>query len=131
MEYKVDIIIPETVIRIDFKLGFKVQPRVNLFFRQVLQELVRNEEIDITSRYLSLKKHHVQGDFKFVIIDRIQNYDFDFKGLEQFIMDVYTVLKRIGVPDVKAYGLDTSNVYIEKVPLQLDEDYPSRLKRIY
>ncbi len=131
MDYVVDILIPDTLIRIDFKLGFKVQPRVNLYFKQVIQELVKNNEIDITSRYESLHKHHVPGDFKFVIIDRIQNYDFDFRAFEQAIMDVYAVLKKIGVSDTKAYGLDTSNVFIEKVPLQLEEDTPSRLRRYY
>jgi len=130
MDYKVEVLIPDTVVRIDFKLGFKVQTRVNLYLKQVLQELVRNDEVDITSRYESLRTHHVPGDFKFVLIDRIQNYDFDFKYVEQFIMDVYSVLKNIGVPDVKAYGLDTSNVYVEKVPLQLDEDKPIKLHRI-
>jgi len=131
MDYKVDVLIPDTLIRIDFKLGFKVQPRINLYLRQVLQDLVKNEELDITSRYESLRKHHVPGDFKFVLIDRIQNYDFDFKYVEQFVMDVYSILKNIGVPDVKAYGLDTSNVFIEKVPLQLDEDKPSKLHRLH
>lgn len=131
MNYKVDTLIPDTLIRVDFKLGFKVQTRVNLYFKQVIQELLRNNEVDITSRYDSLRKHHVPGDFKFVIIDRIQNYDFDFKPFEQFIMDVYAVLKNIGVSDTKAYGLDTSNVLVEKVPLQFDEDSPIRLRRIY
>jgi KUP system potassium uptake protein len=131
MSYKVETLVPDTLIRVDFKLGFKVQTRINLYFKQVIQELLRNNEIDITSRYDSLRKHHVPGDFKFVIIDRIQNYDFDFKAFEQFIMDVYSVLKNIGVSDTKAYGLDTSNVYIEKVPLQFDEDTPTRLRRIY
>ncbi|MHC1708060.1 MAG: KUP/HAK/KT family potassium transporter [Bacteroidales bacterium] len=131
MNYKVETLIPDTLIRVDFKLGFKVQTRINLYFKQVIQELLRNNEVDITSRYDSLRKHHVPGDFKFVIIDRIQNYDFDFKAFEQLIMDVYAILKNIGVSDTKAYGLDTSNVYVEKVPLQFDEDTPTRLRRIY
>ncbi|MEI6576543.1 MAG: KUP/HAK/KT family potassium transporter [Bacteroidota bacterium] len=131
MDYKVDVLIPDTLVRIDFKLGFKVQPRINLYLKQVLQDLVKNEEVDITSRYESLRKHHVPGDFKFVLIDRIQNYDFDFKYVEQFVMDVYSILKNIGVPDMKAYGLDTSNVFVEKVPLQLDEDKPTKLHRLH
>ncbi len=131
MNYKVDTLIPETLIRVDFKLGFKVQPRINLYFKQVLQELVRNNEIELTSRYESLRKHLVPGDFKFVIIDRIQNYDFDFKPFEQFIMDTYSILKVAGISDTKAYGLDTSTVIVEKVPLQLDEDAPTHLRRIY
>ncbi len=131
MSYSVETLIPDTLMRVDLKLGFRIQPRVNLFFKQVIQDMVRNQEIDIVSRYESLRKHHIPGDFKFVIIDRIQNYDFDFKAFEQMIMDIYVVLKNIGVPDVKAYGLDTSNVFVETVPLQLEEDTPSKLKRIY
>jgi KUP system potassium uptake protein len=131
MQYKVETLIPDTLMRVDLKLGFRVQPRVNLYFKQIILELVKNQEVDIVSRYESLRKHHIPGDFKFVIIDRIQNYDFDFRPFEQFIMDVYAVLKNIGIADVKAYGLDTSNVFIETVPLQLDEDNPSQLRRIY
>lgn len=131
MSYSVETLIPDTLIRVDLQLGFRIQPRVNLFFKQIISDLVRNQEIDIVSRYESLRKHHIPGDFKFVIIDRIQNYDFDFKTFEQFIMDVYAVLKNIGVPDVKAYGLDTSSVIVETVPLQLEEDTPSKLKRTY
>jgi len=131
MTYSVETLIPDTLMRVDLKLGFRIQPRVNLFFKQVIQDLVRNNEIDIVSRYESLRKHHIPGDFKFVIIDRIQNYDFDFKAFEQLIMDIYVILKNIGVPDVKAYGLDTSNIFVETVPLQLEEDAPSKLKRTY
>jgi KUP system potassium uptake protein len=131
MDYKVDVLIPGTLVRIDFKLGFKVQPRINLYLRQVIHDLVKAQEVDILSQYETLRKHHVPGDFRFVIIERIQNYDFDFKYFEQFIMDTYTVLKNIGTPDVKAYGLDTSNVVVEKVPLQLDEEKPLKLRRIY
>lgn len=57
------------------------------------------------------------GDFRFVLIDRIQNYDFDFPAREQFIMDIYTILKQMGQSDVNAYGLDPSNVVEETVPL--------------
>ncbi|HNW70527.1 MAG TPA: KUP/HAK/KT family potassium transporter [Bacteroidales bacterium] len=116
-EFKITTVIPDTLIRVDFNLGFRVQPRINLFFKQVVDELIRNNEIDMVSKYPSLQKHHVLGDFCFVIIDRIQNYDFDFPPFEQFIMDVYTYLKRMGISDVRAYGLDTSNIVVEKVSL--------------
>ena len=131
MEYKVETLIPDVLIRVDFRIGFKVQPRVNLFFKQVLEELVKNNELDILSHYGSLRKHHIAGDFRFVIIDRIQNYDFDFSPFDQFIMDIYSILKRIGITDVKAYGLDTSNVLVEKVPLVVEREEPPKLKRIY
>jgi len=130
MEYKVETLIPDVLIRIDFRIGFKVSPRVNLYFRQVVDELVNRGEVDITSRYPSLRKHNIQGDFRFILIDRVQTYDFDFKTFDQFIMDAYEIIKYIGVTDVKAFGLDTSNILVEKVPLRVDKIYSKKLKRI-
>lgn len=117
--YTVEQIIPDILIRINFDIGFKVSPKINLMFRHVVDEMVRNEEINIISRYESLKKHEIPGDFRFVLIDRIQNYDFDFKPFDQFIMDAYTFVKKTGIPDVRAYGLDASSTIIEQVPLML------------
>lgn len=129
-EFKVTTVIPDTLIRVDFNLGFRVQPRINLFFKQVVDELIRHNEINMVSNYPSLQKHHILGDFQFIIIDRIQNYDFDFPPFEQFIMDVYTYLKKMGISEVRAFGLDTSNVLVEKVPLSSMKNPKFDLKRI-
>ncbi|MEI7983731.1 MAG: KUP/HAK/KT family potassium transporter, partial [Bacteroidota bacterium] len=129
LEYKVTQIVPKVLIKVDFKIGFKVQPRVNLFFRQVLEELSNKDEIDLVSRYDSLRRHHVPADFHFVVIDRIQNYDFDFPPREQFIMDLYSIIKRFGISEVRSLGLDTSNVTVETVPLYIDKDIPVLLNR--
>jgi KUP system potassium uptake protein len=129
LEYKVTHLIPGVLIKVDFKLGFKVQPRVNLYFRQVLEEMKQNGEIDMISRYESLRKYEIPGDFRFVVIDRIQNYDFDFPPREQFIMDFYAIFKRFGISEVRALGLDTSNVTVETVPLYIDKDIPILLAR--
>ena len=130
LEYSVDSIVPKVIMRVEFRLGFKVEPKINLYFRQVIEDLARNNEIDIISHYESLKQHNIMGDFRFVVINRIQNYDFDFSPFEQLIMDVYSVLKKIGITDVKAFGLDTSNVEVEKVPLVIDSYSVNELKRI-
>ncbi len=129
-EFKVTTVIPDVLIKIDFKLGFRVQPRINLFFKQVIDELIKNNELDLTSKYPSLRKHRILGDFRFIIIDRIQNYDFDFPPFEQFIMDIYTYLKRIGIGEVRAYGMDTSNVIVETVPLAIPKNPKFDLTRI-
>lgn len=129
LEYKVKHIIQGRLIKVDFKIGFKVQPRVNLFFRQVLEEMSRNNEIDLRSHYDSLRQFNISSDFRFVVIDRIQNYDFDFPPREQFIMDLYDILKRFGISDVRALGLDTSNVNVETVPLYIDKETPLLLSR--
>jgi KUP system potassium uptake protein len=124
LEYRITPLIPNLLFKIDFKMGFKVQPRINLFFRQVIEEMGKNNEIDLLSRYDSLRTFGVIGDFRFVVIDRIQNYDFDFRAKEQFIMDIYDILKRFGISEVRSLGLDTSNVTVEKVPLSVTKDVP-------
>jgi len=129
LEYKVTHVIKDIMIKIDLRIGFKVQPRTNLFFRQIIEEMARNQEIDLTSRYKSLRKHKVLSDFRVVIIDRIQNYDFDFPPREQFIMDMYDIFKRFGITEVRALGLDTSNVVTEQVPLYIDREVPMFIPR--
>jgi KUP system potassium uptake protein len=130
LEYKVEKIIPGVLTKIDFHVGFKIQPRLNLYFRQVIDDMIRHDELDIISHYDSLKKHHVAGDFRFVLIDRVQNYDFDFPPFDQFIMNIYSILKRFGISDVRAFGLDSSNTVVEKVPLESDEVI-NRSKKMY
>lgn len=129
LEYKVTHLIEGTLIKVDFRVGFKVQPRVNLFFRQVLEEMSRRGEIDLLSHYPSLREFNIMSDFRFVIIDRIQNYDFDFPPREQFIMDLYAILKRFGIGEVRSLGLDTSSITVETVPLYVDKESPTLLMR--
>lgn len=130
MEYSVTPIVPGVIMRVEFRLGFKVPPRINLYFKEVIHELVENKEITIVSNYDSLHKHNIISDFRFVLIERFQNYDFDFKTFDQFIMDTYARLKKIGIGDVKAFGLDNSNVEVELVPLILEQKEMPKLKRI-
>jgi KUP system potassium uptake protein len=128
-EYEVTQIVPGTIIKIDFRLGFKVEPRINLYFKQVLDEMEINNEIDLTSRYESLRKFNIDSDFVFIIIDRIPNYDYEFSPHDKFMMGLYKVFRKMGISETKAYGLDTSNVLVEKVPLMVDKSYKRIIKR--
>ena len=130
LTYKITPLIPGSFIRIDFRIGFKVPTKIYLYFRKVIETLVSNSEVDITSRYPSLRKYAVTGDFRFVLTDRVQGFDYDFKPFNQFIMDSYDVLKKIGITEMKAYGLDTSNVITETVPLVINPSGECRLTRI-
>lgn len=129
LEYKITHLIPGVMIKVDFKIGFKVQPRLNLFFRQVIEELNRSGEIDLVSNFPSLRDYKINADFRFVVIDRIQNYDFDFPPMDQFVMDLYAIIKRFGISEVRSLGLDTSNVTVEMVPLSLDRGNTLLLSR--
>jgi KUP system potassium uptake protein len=130
LEYSVEKIIPGVLIRVEFRLGFKVQPRINLYFKHILEELVHGKEINLESEFPALHKHHIPADFYYVIIRRIQNYDFDFPPFKQFMLDVFLWLAKISTSDIRTYGLDTSNVMEEKVPYVMETGKKARLTRI-
>lgn len=117
MDYKVEFLIPGKLIRIDFKLGFRIEQRVNLLYRKVVEELVKNGEVDITSQYTSLNKHKITGDFRFVLLEKHLSKFTNLSFYERTIMDYYFVLKRLSLSEVSSFGLDSSYVDVEKVPL--------------
>lgn len=117
LEYSVDEFEPGKVIRIEFRLGFRVQAKVNVLFRRVVQDMVTNKELDITSRYPSLQKYHRHSDFKYIILEKFLSYENEFSLRENFILHGYFLLKRFAQSDAKAFGLDSSESLIEKIPL--------------
>ena len=130
MEYKVEEMVNDKVIHIDFRLGFRIEPRINQMFRQVVEELVKNNEVDITSRYTSLKEKNVIGDFRFVVIEKTLSYDNKLTFYEKFVLNAYDFLKMLSLPESKAFGLDTSSVTVENVPLVVKPSGKFKLKRI-
>lgn len=117
MEYKVEFLIPGKLIRIDFRLGFRIEQRVNLLYRKVVEELVKNGEVDITSQYTSLNKHNITGDFRFVLLEKHLSKFTNLSLYERSIMDYYFILKHLSLSEVSSFGLDSSYVEVEKVPL--------------
>ncbi len=130
MEYKVDEMVNDKVIHIDFRLGFRIEQRVNVMFRQVVQDLVANKEVDIRSRYYSLSKNNVIGDFRFVVIEKHISNENVFGFGEKMLLNIYQFLKFFGLPEEKAFGLDTSSVTIEKVPLVVNPVGRINIKRV-
>jgi KUP system potassium uptake protein len=130
-EYKVSHIIPNDIIRVDFSLGFRVQPRINLLFRKVVEDLVANKEVNVRSRYESLEKNNVTGDFSFVVMEKYLSQDNELPFFERLVMKIYFWLKEISLSEEKGFGLDTSNVVVEKFPLIVSPVTALRLKRVY
>jgi KUP system potassium uptake protein len=116
-DYKVEFLIPGKLIRIDFKLGFRVEPRMNILFRKVVEELVANGEVDITSQYASLRKHKIAGDFRFIMLEKHLSRFTELNLYERTLMFYYLILKRLSLSEQRSFGLESSYVDIEKVPL--------------
>lgn len=130
LEYTFHPLIKDTLFRINLRIGFRVQPYINLYLRQIVEDLVKSKEFNLTSCFPSLRKHNLAGDFHFVVIRRIYQ-EGSFGMWNNFVMNVYNIIRRIGISDVKAYGLDTSNVTIEKVPLLVHYRHTTdRIQRI-
>lgn len=130
MAYKIDVLVPNDVIRIDFKLGFRVEPRINQFFRKAVSALVEEGVVDITSRYASLHQKNILGDFRFIIFDRVLSHDNQLNIYERLVTTVYRVLKSVCPTEEKAFGLDTSIVEIERVPLIVSKPREFQLERL-
>ncbi len=129
-EYDVNFLVPNKLIRIDFKLGFRVEQQINLLFRRVVEDLVKKGEVDITSTYKSLNKHKIVGDFRFVVIEKVLSKSHNLSFYESFIMEFYKYLKKVSLSEERGFGLDLSFVTIEKVPLMLTAPETVEIHRV-
>jgi len=129
-EYEVQTIIPNEVIRVEFRLGFRVQPKINLMFRKVVEDMVSNKEVNITSRYESLQRNNIAGDFEFIVLEKFLSQDNELPFWERVVMKLYFWLKEVSLSEEKGFGLDASNVTVEKFPLVVAPVKSLKLKRI-
>lgn len=129
-EYKVIEIVKDDIYRIDFYLGFREATKINLMFKEVLKDMVQRGEVDITSRYESLNKNNILGDFKFVLSEKFLSNDSDLTFFENIVMNTYFFLKKFSLSEEKGFGLDSSSVKVEQFPLVLHAPEKINMKRI-
>jgi KUP system potassium uptake protein len=127
--YQVTHIIPGILIRIDFNLGFKVEPKINLYFREVLEDLEESGEIKLKSSFESLRKHGYEGDFIFIDIDRIMSRDYTLSHWENFVLSLHSLVRRLSITDNRMLNLDPTNTIIEQVPISIDQLVTERISR--
>jgi len=130
-EYSVEHIIPNDIIRVEFRLGFRMQPRLNLMFKKVVEDLVANREVNITSRYESQQKNNMVGDFQFIVLEKFLSQDNELPFFEHIIMRLYFWLKELSVSEERSFGLEQSNVAVEKFPLVVAPVSKLKLNRIW
>lgn len=128
--YQVTQIIPGILIRIDFHIGFKVEPKINLYFKEVIEDLVESGEIRLNSSYDSLKKHDIESDFKFILIDRIMSRDYTLSNWENFVLSLNSLVRKLSLTDIRTLNLDSTNTIIEQVPITIDQPVAYRINRV-
>src|ERR1700733_4737952 len=130
MEYGVEEIRDDKIIRVDFRLGFRVQPKIGLMLRKVVQEMINNKELDIVSRY-PIFSHIRPNDFRFVIMKRFLSYDNEFSAREGFILNAYFSISKLAQSDKTAYGLDNNQTVVEYEPLVVNPVTNIQMKRAF
>lgn len=129
-DYEFLPIIPGVLHRVDFHLGFKVEPRINLYFREVLEDLVASGEISLSSSFNSLKKFNFTGDFKYILIDRVMLRDNKLSAIENFLLVLHNLTRLLDITDERALHLDLTNTIVEKIPVTLEQPAGRRITRI-
>ena len=130
MEYTVQTIIPNEIIRVEFRLGFRVEHRIQMMFRKVVEEMVQNKEVNVVSRYESLSKNNVMGDFRFIIMEKFLSRDNELPLWDKLMMRGYFMLKKVSLSEERAFGPDSSDVTLEKYPIIVSPISEINLKRI-
>jgi len=127
--YHAEVLLPDDLVRIDFHLGFRVDHAINYMFRQVVTDLVEAGEIDITSRYESLRSEKQPGDFQFVILNRTLPHAHSLSGWQRLVARLSGFLRRLSSSPQESFGLDNSSLTIENIPLLTPERPELRLTR--
>lgn len=128
MDYRVTELVHDKVVRVDFELGFRIQPRMNVLFKQVVQEMVENHQMDFSSKYESLRKHDFAADIRYVLMERFLSVENDLNFQNDTLLDAYFFLKRLALSDQTAFGLDHTDTVVEQVPLVLTQQRSLPLK---
>ena len=117
LNYNVLEMLDDKVIRVDINIGFRIQQRVELYFKKIVQDLVNNKELNLHIRPDGSTRYNPEPDFKFVVIEKFLSVENEFALRDGLLLNAYFFLKKMGQTDAKAFGLDKSDVVIEDIPL--------------
>ncbi len=116
-DYEVSELVDDKVMKITINLGFRIQPKTEIYFKKIVRELVANKELNLHMRPDGSSKYNAEPDFKFVVIEKFLSVENEFALRDGLLLKSYFLLKDMGLSDEKAFGLDKSDVVVEHVPL--------------
>jgi KUP system potassium uptake protein len=128
--YSVDTVIPRRCFFVRLSFGFKVEHKVNLMFNKIVEEMVKNGEVDELSHYPSLRKHNMPADFKFILLNSRVAIDDALTAYETFVIKGYRFIKSISLSTAEDFGLELTNVEEEMVPIRIAPSTQINLERV-
>lgn len=130
LEYRCEVVVPESVYSVTMRLGFREEARINVYLRQIVEDLQAQRLLDLRSGYPSLRAAGIPGDFRFIVLHRVFSPSSNCRGRDAFMLRMHERLRALAYPDISAYGLDTSLVTLETVPLIINTAANRRIKAV-
>ena len=131
LNYEVHEVLDDKVIKIVLNVGFRIQPKVELYFKKIVQDLLQQKELNLHMRPDGSTKYNAEPDFKFVILEKFLSVENEFSIKEGWLIGSYFILKRLSISDIKAFGLDKSDVVVEELPMVYQPTTNISLNRKY
>lgn len=116
LNYEVSELVDDKIIKIVVNIGFRIQPRTELYFRQIIEDLIANRELNLHLKHSGSTKYNPSLDYRFVVIEKYLSIENEFAFHEGFVLNSYFFLKRWSQDDEHAFGLDKTSVVVEEVP---------------
>lgn len=130
-EYEVETFGTDYVFRIALNLGFKVKQSVNVYLRQVVQDLLASGELPPQKKNHSIYGASDIGSFKFCMLRKRIPYEGDISSMDNLLIHTKYYIRRLAGSPARWFGLDTANLIIEYVPLFLPKKVEEqRLTRV-
>jgi len=129
LSYDVSELSDDKVIKVNINVGFRIQPKTEIYFKRIVQHLVANKELKLHIRPDGSTPYNSEPDFKFVVIEKFISIENEFTLKEGLLLNTYFFLKNLGQRDEKAFGLEKSDVVVEEYPLVYQPMHEFDLKR--
>jgi KUP system potassium uptake protein len=130
LSYDVSELLDDKVIKVTINAGFRIQPKTELYFKKIVQDLVIKKELNLHIRPDGSTKYNAQPDFKFIVIEKFLSVENEFALKDGLLLNSYFFLKGLGQSDEKAFGLDKSDVVVEDIPLVYHPAQKAELTRV-
>lgn len=117
LTYEVSELIEDKVFKLDINVGFRVQPRAEIYFKKIIKELIDNKEYGLHLKSDGSTKYCEEPNFTFVVVEKYLSDVNMLPMKESMIMKAFFYLKKLGLTDQKAFGLEKSDVIVESLPL--------------
>jgi KUP system potassium uptake protein len=126
-EYEVEELVNDLIIKVNIRLGFRIAPQMNNFFKFIVEDMIKKGRFDISKKPEPYAVYNSNPDFKFILLEKYLSSNNDLNVKENFITSAYIWLKERSLSDIDAWGLEEADTVLEKVPLVVK---PSKIQKL-